>query len=65
MHLEAKLLETATQKRRLKLELYRSTLRVNLNCVEMGTFGLLKQAQHLTPAAVLGYRCMLSLWGIS
>lgn len=27
--------------------------------------GLLKHAQRPTPAAVLGYRCMLSLQGIS
>lgn len=38
VHLEAKLLEAVTQKWRLKLELYCSTLTVNLNCGEMDTW---------------------------
>lgn len=51
---EAKLLEAATQEWCLKLELYSAALKLDLNCGEIGTFGLLTQAQHLTPAASRG-----------
>lgn len=59
VHLEAKLLEAATQKWCPKLELYCSTLRVNLNCREWALLASLNRLniRHLLQSWVTGACC--------